>query len=109
MAPQDRVTTVALIDIRREELGFSLLDEIHKRLRPESLEKTLPTLLLYDEKGLKLFEDITFLDEYYLTNAEIEVLTKHAVRIAQCIQDDSLIIELGSGYAPMFLLSSKAP
>ena len=109
MAPQDRITTVDVIDIRREELGFSLLDDIHKRLRLKTSEKTLPTLLLYDEKGLNLFEDITFLDEYYLTNAEIEVLTKHAVSIAQRIQDGSLIIELGSGYAPMFLLSSIVP
>ena len=99
-----------IIDIRQQELDFSLLDEIHKRLRPtEKPEKTLPTLLLYDEKGLKLFEDITYLEEYYLTNAEIEVLTKYAVNIAQYIQDGSLIVELGSGYAPMFLLPLRVP
>lgn len=87
-----------IIDIRQQALDFSLLDEIHQCLRPtHKPEKTLPTLLLYDEKGLKLFEDITYLDEYYLTNAEIEVLTKYAVEIAQHIQDGSLIVELGSG------------
>ncbi|KAL8826494.1 MAG: hypothetical protein Q9191_003766 [Dirinaria sp. TL-2023a] len=98
MAPQRRTGTVDIIDIRQQELDFSLLDEIHQCLRTtHQSEKTLPTLLLYDEKGLKLFEDITYLDEYYLTNAEIEVLTKYAVDIAQHIQDGSLIVELGSG------------
>lgn len=57
----------------------------------------MPTLLLYDEKGLQLFEDITYLEEYYLTNAEIEVLTTHAEAIARLIEPDSQIIELGSG------------
>ncbi|KAI5845360.1 hypothetical protein BZA05DRAFT_421439 [Tricharina praecox] len=31
-------------------------------------EQTLPTLLLYGAEGLKLFEGITYLEEYYLTN-----------------------------------------
>ena len=35
---------------------------------------TLPTVILYDEPGLKLFEKITYLDEYYLTNCEIAIL-----------------------------------
>ncbi len=30
------------------------------------------------EAGLKIFEEITFLDEYYLTNAEIQALERHA-------------------------------
>lgn len=58
----------------------------------------MPTLLLYDEQGLKLFEDITYLDEYYLTNAEIEVLEKHADEIAKYVQHGSQVVELGSGY-----------
>jgi L-histidine Nalpha-methyltransferase / hercynylcysteine S-oxide synthase len=49
------------------------------------------------EAGLKLFEDITYLDEYYLTNAEIEVLEKHARDIAERIPGGSRLVELGSG------------
>ena len=46
---------------------------MRKMLNPgKGKERKMPTLLLYDEQGLKLFEDITYLDEYYLTNAEIE-------------------------------------
>lgn len=58
----------------------------------------MPTMLLYNEAGLKLFEDITYLEEYYLTNAEIEVLNHHADRIADRIGTGSQLIELGSGY-----------
>ena len=57
----------------------------------------MPTLLLYDEEGLQLFEEITYLDEYYLTNAEIETLNTHAEAIARLIKPGSQVIELGSG------------
>jgi uncharacterized SAM-dependent methyltransferase len=60
-------------------------------------EKRMPTLLLYDCAGLKLFEEITYLNEYYLTNAEIEVLEKYAEQIAERIQPGSMLIEFGSG------------
>lgn len=53
---------------------------------------------LLAEKGLKLFEAITYLDEYYLTNAEIDALTKHADVLAEHIPTGARVIELGSGY-----------
>lgn len=63
-----------ILDIRIGATEFDILKDIKKGLRPEDGgEKRLPTLLLYDEAGLRLFENITYLDEYYLTNAEIEV------------------------------------
>jgi uncharacterized SAM-dependent methyltransferase len=93
--------TSAIFDIRRERDEHSILEDIHAGLRPEGGQsKTLPTLLLYDGSGLKLFEKITYLDEYYLTNTEIDVLTKWATSIAERIPDKSAIIELGSGCVP---------
>lgn len=90
---------VPIIDIRRETTGESLKDEILSSIRAgNGAERTLPTMLLYDEAGLRLFEKITYLEEYYLTNAEIEVLTTYASHIAQTIPDGSMLIELGSGY-----------
>lgn len=63
-----------ILDIRAGPTEFDILQDIKKGLRPaDGGEKRLPTLLLYDEAGLRLFEKITYLDEYYLTNAEIEV------------------------------------
>ncbi|KAL8658832.1 MAG: hypothetical protein Q9226_000765 [Calogaya cf. arnoldii] len=86
-------------DIRQDQFEISLLDKIRTSLRPQDGgEKRMPTLLLYDERGLKLFEDITYLDEYYLTNAEIEILGHHATAIADLVPDDCDILELGSGY-----------
>lgn len=38
------------------------------------------------------------MDEYYLTNAEIEALTRHANAIASRIPANSRLVELGSGY-----------
>lgn len=91
---------VAILDIRRDDIASTLLSDIHKMLRPEEGEqKRLPTSLFYDAQGLKLFEEITFLKEYYLTNAEIEVLESHASDIASLIPAGSQMIELGSGYA----------
>ncbi|QDS73380.1 hypothetical protein FKW77_007345 [Venturia effusa] len=87
-----------IINIRKETFDESLLEKIKKGLRPaDGDEKTLPTLLLYDTQGLKLFEKITYLDEYYLTNAEIDVLTAYADEIAKRIQPGGIVVELGSG------------
>jgi len=89
-----------IIDIRSDTAGIELRQEIIASLRCErEAEKTLPTLLLYDEQGLKLFEQITYLTEYYLTGEEIAVLSKHADSIAERVPDNAMVVELGSGYA----------
>ncbi len=96
-----RESSLDVIDIRGGELQTSLLDEINRGLRPQlGVGKQLPTMLLYDAKGLKLFEDITYLDEYYLTNAEIEVLESYSDQIARLVPQGALMVELGSGYEP---------
>jgi uncharacterized SAM-dependent methyltransferase len=90
--------TTPIIDIRVGETEFDILQDIKNGLRPNAGEqKTLPTLLLYDEAGLRLFEKITYLDEYYLTNAEIEVLENNADRMAERVRPGSVVVELGSG------------
>ncbi|KAI9797452.1 MAG: hypothetical protein M1833_005492 [Piccolia ochrophora] len=87
-----------ILDIRREGVQGSVHAQILEKLRPEDgAEKGMPTLLLYDEVGLKLFEDITYLEEYYLTNAEIDVLSRHAEDIASRIRPGTMVVELGSG------------
>ncbi|KAF3043996.1 hypothetical protein E8E12_005344 [Didymella heteroderae] len=87
-----------IIDIRVGSTDFDMVADIKKGLKPkDGGEKRLPTLLLYDEAGLRLFEKITYLDEYYLTNAEIEVLEAYAEQIARRVQPGSVLVELGSG------------
>jgi uncharacterized SAM-dependent methyltransferase len=93
---QDSVPRI--IDIRSDTAGFELKKLIKAGLnQQDGDEKTLPTLLLYDNKGLKLFEDITYLDEYYLTGQEIAVLENYADRMAERIPQNAILLELGSG------------
>ncbi|GAB0137565.1 hypothetical protein EsDP_00005825 [Epichloe bromicola] len=87
-----------IIDIRSNKVDFNLKDELVSSFNPpDGGARRLPTLLLYDERGLQLFEHITYLDEYYLTGYEIELLKKHSVEIAAKIPHGAILIELGSG------------
>src|SRR5205807_1720640 len=61
-----------------------------------SSPKELPPRWFYDEAGCALFDDITRLDEYYLTRREREILDAHASDIAAATGADTLV-ELGSG------------
>ncbi|RYP90886.1 hypothetical protein DL770_003024 [Monosporascus sp. CRB-9-2] len=88
---------VDIIDIRQATVESSLKEDIESLFRPQEGPRKLPTLLLYDEKGLQLFEEITYLEEYYLTNYEIRVLRRSAAAIAKNIPAGSMVIELGSG------------
>lgn len=91
-------TSTEIIDIRSGPTEFDILQDIKDGLRPKNGgEKTLPTMLLYDEAGLRLFEKITYVEDYYLTNSEIEVLETYADQIAERIRPGSVIVELGSG------------
>ena len=51
---------------------------------------------LYDERGSRLFDEITRLPEYYLTRAERDILVHRAAEIATLTEARTLI-ELGSG------------
>ena len=87
-----------VLDICRRRITSSLLEDIRTSLCPaKGKEKRLPTMLLYDEKGLKYFEEITYLDEYYLTDAEIEILKRYANSLAARIPNGAILTELGSG------------
>ena len=87
-----------IFDIRREKNEFCSHSDIIESLSSNiGGGRILPTLLLYGEQGLKLFEEITYLEEYYLTDAEIEVLESNCHRIAERIQSGSRVVELGSG------------
>ncbi|QSZ34181.1 hypothetical protein DSL72_005770 [Monilinia vaccinii-corymbosi] len=90
-------STFDIIDIRHDGAEIELRDEILASLRPQSGLKSLPTLLLYDERGLQIYEEITYLPEYYLTNAEIDLLERSAESIAASIPSNSMVVELGSG------------
>lgn len=47
-----------IIDIRGGDAEFNLKDDVAVMLNPTEGPRKLPTLLLYDERGLQLFEDV---------------------------------------------------
>lgn len=52
------VKALDIIDVQNARVEINLKDEILSQMSPEQGPRTLPTLLLYDEKGLQLFEDV---------------------------------------------------
>jgi len=63
-----------------------------------SKNKSLPSKYFYDETGSELFKKITDLKEYYLTQAEFEILDTFKEIIAGYIRKYSFnFVELGSG------------
>ncbi|PWY91603.1 hypothetical protein BO94DRAFT_397650 [Aspergillus sclerotioniger CBS 115572] len=87
-----------IIDIRTDksenQLRQSLEDCIHDACHGEA---AMPELLLWDEKGLRYFEDVTYAPSYYLTSEEIGLLEKYKYQIAKNIPSGSMLVELGSG------------
>ncbi|KAK8075807.1 hypothetical protein PG997_010470 [Apiospora hydei] len=90
---------IDIIDIRDGQQSFDLAPAIRSGLqhRNEHGHRTLPSLLLWNERGLKLFEEITYTPEYYLTNTEIALLEAHSREIARQIEPGTILLELGSG------------
>jgi len=85
-----------IVDIRKTKFTkISLKNEIIDGLN--SKQKYIPTIVLYDDLGLQYFDQITYLEEYYLTKAEIDILKTNIDQIIDYISDGSSIIELGSG------------
>lgn len=106
-------TTVNIINVRaghRDSDNHSSDADIRKQIttglsRPTS-QKSLPTMLLYDERGLRLYDNITTqAPEYYLFSAEENILKNHAADIVRVmhaadgghLKGDEAVVELGAG------------
>ena len=61
--------------------------------------KELSPRYFYDERGSRLFEQITALPEYYPTRAERSILESRSSEIVAAVGDPATLIELGSGSA----------
>jgi L-histidine Nalpha-methyltransferase / hercynylcysteine S-oxide synthase len=98
-----------IIDVRLNKNGQDdLHDEIVRGLSRPVNQKTLPTLILYDEEGLRIYDEITTdADEYYLFPAEENILKCHAHDIAKVMNKrheredqrpvEAVVLELGAG------------
>jgi uncharacterized SAM-dependent methyltransferase len=105
-----------IIDIRPRDAPTStsplssLRDDILAGLSKPPGQRTLPTMLLYDETGLRLYDDITVkAPEYYLFGAEENILKTYArdeivpimLKGSSCSyssnSDSISVVELGAG------------
>src|SRR5512144_2877407 len=59
--------------------------------------KRLSCRLFYDGPGARLFEQITGLEEYYLTGVEMRILEDHLTEIRALCGPECLVVEPGSG------------
>jgi L-histidine N-alpha-methyltransferase len=82
------------VHLSPEEVRSQMLADALKGLQGE--QKSIPPVWFYDERGSRLFEDITQLPEYYPTRAERALLEAHAPSIAELSKADTLV-ELGAG------------
>src|SRR3954453_21453066 len=61
--------------------------------------KELSPKYFYDERGSRLFEEITALPEYYPTRAERSILARRSAEILATAREPTTLAELGSGSA----------
>ena len=77
-------------------------DDMRRQMRADAVsglqarDKSIPPVWFYDERGSRLFEEITQLPEYYPTRAERALLERHGRSIAERSKADTLV-ELGAG------------
>lgn len=78
------------------DISPELAEDIRNGLIGEG-QKWMPAKYLYDDLGSVLFEAITYVPEYGLTDADIRVLKGNAEAIAEAADPPVLVSELGSG------------
>ena len=102
--------SVDIVDVRVNDKAangqLDMRQEIIDGLSKPQGEKSLPTLLLYDERGLRIYDEITTdADEYYLFGAEERILKEHADEIVGVMNarpdgssvPNGVVLELGAG------------
>lgn len=63
----------------------------------ERPQKAIPSRFFYDRRGSELFEQITRLEEYYPTRAELEIYETFGEEIAALVPRTGALVEFGSG------------
>jgi len=84
-------------DPRTEAVTTSVAVEVIEGLSRG--QKTVSPKFFYDQRGSRLFDEITRLPEYYVTSTELEILREHGGEMASCFAGDAALIELGIGSA----------
>ncbi|KAI1824255.1 histidine-specific methyltransferase [Xylaria intraflava] len=83
----------SIIDIRQGLSTFDPVEEVTRSLRGHSL----PSLLLWDDKGQEWFDQLSQTPTYYLFHGEIEILRLHGASMAATVPANGMLLELGCG------------
>jgi len=76
----------------RREFGLAVLEGLSET------PKQIPSRFFYDDVGSEIFQEIMALDEYYLTDCELEILQQRRDAILEPILDRPVnLVDLGSG------------
>lgn len=111
-----RITLIDTVDdlsLHRGEvidIGGSKLPTLLRTLLKETLlwtkepycvsglpQRLLPSPLLSDDQGLKIWDRINCLPTYYQTDSEIELFRRRGLEISSYILPDTILIDLGCG------------
>jgi len=84
---------IVLADLRPDQDSF--LEEVLTGLSKE--QKELPCKYFYDERGSFLFENICTVDEYYIPQAEREIMQARIQEIVDQLGRGVLLVEYGCG------------
>lgn len=82
-----------LYDFEPGEKGFE--NEVLIGLK--SNPKSIPPKFFYDSRGSQLFEEITALEEYYLTRCELNIIERERETLSGIIGDNAMLVEFGCG------------
>ncbi|OQE34623.1 hypothetical protein PENCOP_c016G07432 [Penicillium coprophilum] len=89
------IPRIQLHDIRHKTDDEGLVPQILSGL--ESDEKELPSLLLWNGRGLELFDEILDSQKYYPARREPKLLSECVQKVAYNISSGERVIELGAG------------
>ena len=84
------------VRLHDEDLRGALAEDVRRAFAQRPYELT--SVWFYDERGGRLFDEITRLPEYYLTRCERALLQQHAAEIAE-LSGAQTLVELGAGTA----------
>lgn len=84
-----------IIDIRRQKAPTSLVPLVIAGLQTK--ERELPGLLLWNDRGLSLFDAVLDSPNYYLTRREWSLLCAVVDEVFSSVQSGDRLVELGAG------------
>ncbi|KAJ6133484.1 histidine-specific methyltransferase [Penicillium samsonianum] len=94
----NRNATMEILDIRRQgEDSMNLREELVASLTRPASFRSIPSILLWDDRGQELFEDIMNCPQYYPFRAELALLSGYSDQMVTATGQSRLIIELGAG------------